>query len=33
VQHDIFDIENRSVWLDAQIVLLTFVRWRDASAY
>jgi len=33
VQHDIYYIENWSVWLDAQIVLLTFVRWRDASAY
>jgi exopolysaccharide biosynthesis polyprenyl glycosylphosphotransferase len=33
VQHDIYYIENWSVWLDAQIVLLTFVRWRDDSAY
>ncbi len=31
VQHDIYYIENWSVWLDVQILLLTFVRWRDAS--
>jgi lipopolysaccharide/colanic/teichoic acid biosynthesis glycosyltransferase len=33
VQHDIYYIENWSVWLDVQIILLTFIRWRDANAY
>jgi exopolysaccharide biosynthesis polyprenyl glycosylphosphotransferase len=30
VQHDIYYIENWSVWLDVQIILLTFVRWKNA---
>lgn len=30
VQHDIYYIENWSWWLDVQIILLTFVRWRNA---
>lgn len=30
VQHDIYYIENWSIWLDVQILLLTFVRWRNA---
>ena len=33
VQHDIYYIENWSVWLDVQIMLLTFVRWRSRNAY
>jgi len=33
VQHDIYYIENWSVWFDAQIILLTLVRWRNANAY
>jgi lipopolysaccharide/colanic/teichoic acid biosynthesis glycosyltransferase len=32
-QHDIYYIENWSLWLDAQIILLTFVRWRQPSGY
>lgn len=32
-QHDIYYIENWSVWLDVQILLLTFVRWRHSNAY
>jgi exopolysaccharide biosynthesis polyprenyl glycosylphosphotransferase len=30
VQHDIYYIENWSWWLDVQIILLTFVRWKNA---
>jgi exopolysaccharide biosynthesis polyprenyl glycosylphosphotransferase len=30
VQHDIYYIENWSTWLDIQILLLTFVRWKNA---
>jgi exopolysaccharide biosynthesis polyprenyl glycosylphosphotransferase len=33
VQHDIYYIENWSWWLDVQIILLTFVRWRQENAY
>ena len=29
IQHDIYYIENWSPWLDLQILLLTFLRWRN----
>ncbi len=29
IQHDIYYIESWSLWLDLQILLLTFVRWRS----
>lgn len=32
IQHDIYYIENWSIWLDVQIILLTFVHWRSPSA-
>ena len=32
VQHDIYYIENWSIWLDVQIILLTLVRWRSDNA-
>lgn len=32
IQHDIYYIENWSLWLDLQIIALTFVRWKNAGA-
>jgi exopolysaccharide biosynthesis polyprenyl glycosylphosphotransferase len=31
IRYDIFYIENWSLWFDGQILLLTFVRWRNSA--
>ena len=31
VRYDIYYIENWSIWLDVQILLLTLFRWKNPS--
>jgi len=31
IRYDIFYIENWSLWFDGQILLLTFLRWKNGS--